>query len=77
MTTLDGQDRLIINLGDTPELFDKPGWPGHIPGYPNIPHDQRKEGHFISPHAACADSKGNIYVAEWVSDGRVTKLEKV
>jgi len=29
------------------------------------------------PHSAAADAAGNIYVVEWITGGRVTKLEKV
>ena len=32
---------------------------------------------FIHPHDACFDSNENIYVAEWVASGRVTKMKKV
>lgn len=35
------------------------------------------DGKFVHPHDACFDAKGNIYVAEWVNTGRVTKLERV
>ncbi len=31
-------------------------------------------GRFVHPHDACFDAEGNIYVTEWVSTGRVTKL---
>lgn len=34
-------------------------------------------GKFVHPHDACFDAHGNIYIAEWVVTGRVTKLEKV
>ena len=34
-------------------------------------------GKFIHPHDACFDGDGNIFVAEWVSTGRVTKLRKL
>ena len=34
-------------------------------------------GKFNSPHSATADTLGNIYVVEWITGGRVTKLEKV
>lgn len=34
-------------------------------------------GKFINPHGACFDHNGNIFVAEWVEVGRVTKLRKV
>lgn len=36
------------------------------------------DGKFITPHDACFDAEGNIYVAEYVPKlGRVTKLRKV
>ncbi len=33
-------------------------------------------GKFVHPHDACFDADGNIFVAEWVSTGRVTKLTR-
>ena len=36
-----------------------------------------KEGRFVHPHDACFDQDGNIFVAEWVGTGRVTKLERL
>jgi hypothetical protein len=35
------------------------------------------DGKFVHPHDACFDQKGNIYVAEWVHTGRISKLTKV
>ncbi|MEO1528876.1 MAG: hypothetical protein AAFX06_25940 [Planctomycetota bacterium] len=35
-----------------------------------------KEGKFVHPHDACFDKNGDIFVAEWVSTGRVTKLTR-
>ena len=35
------------------------------------------DGKFIHPHDACFDSQGNIFVAEWVHSGRITKLRKL
>ena len=35
------------------------------------------DGKFIHPHDACFDAQGNIFVAEWVNPGRVTKLRKL
>jgi hypothetical protein len=35
------------------------------------------DGRFIHPHDACFDKDGNIFVAEWVATGRVSKLTKV
>ena len=34
-------------------------------------------GQFVAPHAASFDPDGNIFVAEWVEVGRITKLRKV
>ncbi len=36
-----------------------------------------QDGKFVHPHDACFDPQGNIYVAEWVATGRITKLEKI
>ncbi len=34
-------------------------------------------GRFVHPHDACFDHADNIYVAEWVATGRVSKLERI
>jgi hypothetical protein len=34
-------------------------------------------GKFVHPHDACFDAEGNIFVAEWVATGRVTKLRRL
>lgn len=34
-------------------------------------------GKFVHPHDACFDQEGNIFVAEWVATGRISKLRKV
>jgi hypothetical protein len=39
--------------------------------------DQWQDGQFVHPHDACFDQEGNIFVAEWVSTGRVTKLTRI
>lgn len=70
VTIIDKDDKLIAHLGDNEGGWKKPGWP-------NIAKEEIKVGLFSSPHAACVDSRGDIYVVEWISDGRVTKLAKV
>lgn len=70
VTIFNKNNQLITHLGDNPDIQKHPK-------YPNIPHDERIPGKFISPHAARWDGYGNIYVVEWVSDGRVTKLRRV
>lgn len=41
------------------------------------PREQFHPGKFVSPHGACFDHDGNIFVVEWVEVGRITKLRKV
>ncbi len=48
----------------------------HHHGWPNVPHDMRQPGKFNSPHGGCFDADGNIYIVEWIEDGRITKLTK-
>jgi len=67
VTILDRDNRLVTHLGENPGVQDRAG-------YPNLPHAQRESGKFISPHSAIWDRHGNIYVVEWVEDGRITKL---
>lgn len=70
VTVFDRNNRLIAHLGDNPGVWETPGWP-------NIPQAERKAGQFISPHAVCTDSHGDLYVVEWIPDGRLTKLQRV
>lgn len=70
VTILDKNNQLIEHLGFNDEV-----WTRH--GYPNIPLEEREPGKFISPHAATVDENGDIYVVEWVSDGRITKLARL
>jgi hypothetical protein len=70
VTIFDKNNKLITHLGDFPDVWKRPGWP-------NIPHSDRHLGKFVSPHAVCVDSRRDLYVVEWVSDGRVTKLKRL
>ena len=70
VTLLDKANKLITHLGDDPGVWDRPGWP-------NLPRETWQNGKFISPHAAAWDAVGNVYVVEWIAEGRVTKLKKV
>ncbi len=53
----------IDRLGEVKDLRVKP--------------DAWKDGQFVHPHDACFTPDGDIFVAEWVGTGRVTKLERV
>ncbi len=70
VTILDGDNRVITHLFENPGVEQRAG-------YPDLPHADRTLGKFISPHDACWDRAGNIFVVEWIPDGRVTKLERV
>jgi DNA-binding beta-propeller fold protein YncE len=69
VTILDKQNKLITHLGDNPKVWERPGWP-------NLPVGERPIDKFISPHAVCVDSHRALYVVEWISDGRLTKLRR-
>jgi hypothetical protein len=45
----------------------------------NIRGDSQKwvDGKFVHPHDACFDNDGNIFVAEWVATGRISKLKRL
>jgi len=73
LTLLDKDDNLI-HLGEDPE------WRAPVTADKNkmrTTPDQWVSGKFIHPHDACFDADGNIFVAEWVATGRVSKLRKV
>ena len=68
-------DKLVTTLGANADIPEVGGWP-KLAGYPNLPKEQRIPGRFISPHGLGIDSRRDLYVVEWVSDGRITKLRK-
>ncbi len=73
ITLLDKDDK-VIHLGDDEK------WRKHVTANKNQLRREPQRwinGKFIHPHDACFDKKGNIFVAEWVATGRVTKLRKV
>ncbi len=67
LTILDGNDKLVCHLGSNEDVVKVKGWP-------NLPADLIHAGKFNSPHGMAADIAGNLYVAEWIVGGRITKL---
>lgn len=69
-TIFDKDDKLVTHLGEDQQAYKQKGWP-------NLPKEYYRTDRFSSPHGVCVDAKGNIYAAEWIFDGRVTKLQRV
>lgn len=60
VTVLDADDKVVAHLGDGA-------------GAANPAADASK---FAAPHALTVSSTGDVYVVEWVADGRVRKLRR-
>lgn len=76
ITLLDKDDKVIVHLGEDPE------WRAAVlKDGMKLRREEKGEGwvsgKFLHPHDACFDAAGNIFVAEWVNTGRITKLRKV
>ena len=76
ITLLDKDDKVITHLGEDPE------WRASVlKDGMKLRREEKGEGwvsgKFLHPHDACFDASGNIFVAEWVNTGRITKLRKV
>ena len=69
VTLLGPDNRVIVHLGEDTT--------GDWQDLRKRPREQFRPGKFVSPHGACFDRDGNIFVVEWVEVGRITKLRKV
>lgn len=67
ITVMDANDHLVGYIGENKGVNSTDGWP-------NIPKELHLPGKFNSPHGIAADPTGNIYVVEWLTGGRMTKL---
>lgn len=69
VTILDRNNKLVTHLGDNVDprkrATNKVGPDGWL------------DGQFISPHGVCWDRKGNLYIEEWMSIGRIVKLRRI
>lgn len=76
VTLLDKNDRVITHLGEDPQWREQVLKDG-MKLRRNPQGEGWVSGRFLHPHDACFDGAGNIFVAEWVHTGRITKLRKV
>jgi hypothetical protein len=73
VTLMDRDNQVITHLGYDPEWTKKVLDGFKMRGKP----ETWENGRFIHPHDACFDHDGNIFVAEWVATGRISKLRRV
>ncbi len=76
ITLLDKDNKVITHLGEDPE------WRKEVTKDGNKMRRNKNgegwvSGKFLHPHDACFDAAGNIFVAEWVDSGRITRLRKL
>jgi hypothetical protein len=69
VTILDKNNAVVARLGRAVE---------RLAAIKNLRGQPEKwiDGEFVHPHDACFTPEGDIFVAEWVSPGRITKLER-
>jgi sugar lactone lactonase YvrE len=68
VTLLDGNNDVIAHYGEGPDDWRQRR---------TLSRENFMVGKFVCPHGACFDREGNIFVAEWVEIGRLTKMVKV
>ncbi|MBT6768246.1 MAG: hypothetical protein HOA81_04540 [Opitutales bacterium] len=74
VTILDKENKVVAHLGDDE------AWRAKVLDKKTAMRTKRnlwEPGKFVHPHDACFDHDGNIFLAEWVVSGRVSKLVKV
>lgn len=69
VTILDRDNELAVHLGDNPDA--------RLRANNGVPRTEWRDGVFLAPHAARYDAEGNLYVMDWLSAGRVSKLRRV
>lgn len=76
VTLLDADNQVVAYLGDDRSrvLADKEA---NKTFAIRTREDQWQQGKFVHPHDACFDAEGNLFVAEWVHTGRITRLRRV
>lgn len=70
VSILDKGNKVLARLGDDVK---------RVTSVKGIRDDSSKwiDGKFVHPHDACFDLEGNIFVAEWVQTGRISKMTRI
>jgi hypothetical protein len=72
ITLLDGKNNVVLRMGDDA------AWRENVLQFKaRAKPEETPAGKFLHPHDACFDADGNVFVAEWVATGRVSKLRRV
>ena len=69
ITFLDKNNKVYAHVGDNPDP--------KLRGRNGIPRAKWNDGEFLSPHSVCVDGSGHVYVMDWNSLGRISKLTHV
>ncbi len=69
VTILDDAFEVVGHQGDNP---DEAQWAKN-----GVPASDWEDGVFTAPHGVCFDADGNLYVMDWNSTGRISKLARV
>jgi DNA-binding beta-propeller fold protein YncE len=69
ITLLDAKNAVLEHLGDNPDEA--------LRAQNGVPREKWRDGEFLSPHCACFDAAGNIYIVDWNYLGRINKLRRV
>ncbi|MBW3541365.1 MAG: hypothetical protein KY476_13945 [Planctomycetes bacterium] len=70
VSLLNGKNEVVARLGADVE---------RVTSQQGIRNDKKlwNDGRFVHPHDACFTPEGDIFVAEWVATGRITKLKRL
>ena len=76
LAVFDENDKLVTFLGENDKIHCRGDWPGKLmTGYPNE-RDHVREGVCNAPHGMAVNDRGDLYYGEWITGGRVCKLER-
>ena len=69
ITVLDSKDQVVVHLGDNPDEAQRAS--------NGVPKEKWRDGVFLAPHSVCVDRDHTIYVMDWNSTGRVSRIDRV